>query len=321
MSCERFESTISLYLYGELGEEETEALEEHLENCATCSEVLEEEKRFVARLNERSKVPASESMLAECRHDLMRAVYRDETVAGGSLVAALSRWRAGLPRALASARLVWQPTAALALAALAFYAGRATQTGPTGPAVWPPTSATQASLTPEFSSITGVQSIADDPEHNNVQIVVEEITRRTIAGSPRDPQIRRLLLSSIRSAPSSGVRLDTLDVLTRRVEDREIRQTLLHSMLGDSNPGVRLKAIEALKSHTKDPEVRLGLVEVLRSDANSGMRVQAIDLLTETPDRDIVGVLQELIETEANEYVRLRSLRTLEDLGASVNRF
>jgi len=96
---------------------------------------------------------------------------------------------------------------------------------------------------------------------------------------------------------------------------------LLDSMLNDRNPGVRLKALEALSPHQDEPEVSRALIEVLRGDPNAGMRTSAINLLTEEPDRRLVGVLQELVETTDHDYVRLRSKRALQDLNASVDRF
>ncbi|MEZ5391335.1 MAG: hypothetical protein R2724_00330 [Bryobacterales bacterium] len=40
----------------------------------------------------------------------------------------------------------------------------------------------------------------------------------------------------------------------------------------------------------------------------------AIDLLTSEPDRDIAGVLQELVASEPNNYVKMRCQRALVDL-------
>jgi hypothetical protein len=51
------------------------------------------------------------------------------------------------------------------------------------------------------------------------------------------------------------------------------------------------------------------------------MRVYAIDMLAEQPERALAGVLQDLVETENNEYVRLQSRKVLQDLNASVDRF
>jgi hypothetical protein len=81
-----------------------------------------------------------------------------------------------------------------------------------------------------------------------------------ISGLSSDPEIHGLLLASVRSAPNSGVRLDSLDVLRGQAEDPEVRRALLGSMLGDHNPGVRLKALDALRPHMADPEVRNALV-------------------------------------------------------------
>ena len=317
MTCDQMQSRISLYLYGELKAEENDALEDHVEHCGDCTRVLEEEREFFALLDTHKPVEAPGSLLAECRHDLMRNVYRSEPVRTG-----VWGWWDGVQRSLAGARLVWQPTAALAVAALAFYAGRTTQSGPAGTFPWSSEPRVQqGALSVGDTPLTGIESVAIDPREGNVQIVVEEVSRRTISGSSQDPHIRQLLLSTKRMALNSGVRLDMLDVLTQRTEDVDVRRFLVDSMKEDSNAGVRFKALDALKAHKQDPEVRQALMEVLRRDGNPGMRVQAIELLTETPDRDLVGVLQELVETEANQYVRLRSEQTLQELNASVDRF
>jgi hypothetical protein len=92
---------------------------------------------------------------------------------------------------------------------------------------------------------------------------------------------------------------------------------------------VRLKAMDGLKPFVKQPEVRKALTGVLLSDGNPGMRTQAIDLLTqgvgESPagstgnalDRDIIGTLQELMNSENNAYVRQRGERVLQLVNAS----
>jgi len=322
MSCEHIPSQVSLYLYGELAPNETEALEEHVEACASCAALLDEERRFFAAMNTRASAEVSHSLLAECRHDLMREVYRAEpepVSAWGRLVAWFSAGRGG--------GLPWQPALVAASLLAVFFVGRATNGSTPNQLVWhekPPAGVTTGATTIAFQpdmTFSGIESIARDPQNNRVEIIVEEVHRRTISGLSSDPEIHGLLLSSVRSAPSSGVRLDSLDVLRGQADDQEVRRTLLGSMLGDHNPGVRLKALDALRPHMADPEVRNALVEVLRRDSNPGMRVYAIDMLAEQPERDLAGVLQDLVETENNEYVRLQSRRVLQDLNASVDRF
>lgn len=313
MNCEKVKDSILLYLYNELPENERDAVETHTDSCETCAGAVENERRFLRSLPER-RAP-EEAMLAECRHDLMRNVYRmhsDPAVSTG--------WWGRLQQGLASMRLAWQPTAALALLAVGFYGGRMTQNAPAG-ALSPSTlDVEQASLMP-LGGLGDIQSVRMDPDRGEVEIVVEEITRRTISGPPQEPHIRSLLISTVREYPNSGVRLDTLDVLSARAGDREVQRALREAMLHDENPGVRLKAFEALKPHRDDPEVRQALIEVLLHDENPGMRVQAIDLLTEAPDRRMVGLLQNLINSEPNNYVRMQSRRILHELDASADHF
>ena len=311
---------ISLYLYNELGDDEREALETELESNPELARAVDGERRFLQQLNQRNDSDVPHALLVECRHDLMRSVYRlgNQPEARWDLGA----WLARLPAPLQSLRVAWQPTVALALLAVGFFAGRTTdrlpqfsRSGPSGPSV------TEASLIGSGGSLRDIQSVQVNPENGSVEIVIEEVTRRTIRGSSQDPNIRGLLIMTVQDYPNSGVRLESLDALTPRAADQEVQRALLATMIEDGNPGVRLKALEALKPHHDHPEVRQGLVRILQQDENPGMRVQAIELLTENPDRDLVGVLQTLVEREPNNYVRLRMLRTLHDLNASVDRF
>jgi hypothetical protein len=311
---------ITLYLYNELGEQEREALESELESNPQLARELEGERRFLRRLHERTEREAPHGLLAECRHDLMRSVYRRENERPQSW--SIGAWLADAAAPLRSLRMAWQPTAALALLFVGFYAGRTLDHLPrfdVAPAEGQPV--TEASLIGSGGSLRDIQSVQVDPESGSVEIVLEEITRRTIRGSSQDPNIRSLLITTVTDYPNSGVRLESLDALMPRAADREVRRALLATMVGDGNPGVRLKALDALKPHHDNPEVRQGLVRILQQDDNPGMRVGAIELLTENPDRELVGVLQSLVEQEPNNYVRLRMLRTLHDLNASVDRF
>jgi hypothetical protein len=67
--------------------------------------------------------------------------------------------------------------------------------------------------------------------------------------------------------------------------------------------------------------VRQGLARALIQDDNPGVRIQAIDLLVQHKDGSMVGVLQELVGREDNEYIRMRMANALEDMNASVGTF
>jgi hypothetical protein len=322
MNCDWVKGNITLYLYHELSLAYQDQVEEHADSCESCARVLAHEKRFLQTLSSRPPAAAPDSLLAECRHDLMRSVYRADR-AGDAAGSGLFAWWPGVERMLASLwRPAWQPVGALALLVAGFWMGHAFNPSASQRASGnAPMEASLIPTAPLESALAGIQSVAINPEQNQVEIVVEEVTRRKIIGRPQDPNIRKLLLSTMRGYPNSGVRLDTLEILTRGVDDSDVRATLLEAMVEDENPGVRLKALEAMRSRTADPAVRQALVKVLREDSNPGMRVHAIDLLIENPSRDLVGVLQDVIDSERNNYVRLQCSKTLQELNASVDRF
>jgi hypothetical protein len=166
-----------------------------------------------------------------------------------------------------------------------------------------------------YEDIPDVRTVSTGFGSSAVEIVVEE--RRTIRGSANDPQIQALLIAMSRSS-NSGRRLDMIDLLRQRADDRQVRGALVKAMLEDENGGARLKALEALAPYKQDADVRHALITTLRNDSNPGMRVNAIELLTANPDRELVEVLQDVMRYEPNSYVRLRSEQTLAELNASI---
>ena len=319
MNCEQVKDNLLLYLYNELEEREHEALQEHLESCPRCARVLEQERRLLGRLDRRRSADPSDAMLAECRQDLMRSVYDQQgDVVRRPGASRLPTW-ADLSRIFGSSPRTWQPAAALVLLVVGFYFGRASVGAPAGEASV--SDIRSAALIPWETSVGEIQSVERDPADGTVEIVLEETTRRTISGAPHAPHIRGLLISAVRDYPNSGVRLETLDALRHGVDDREVRLALREAMVRDRNPGVRLTAFEALRVHHAEPDIREALKQVLRHDEIPGMRIQVIDALTEKPDDELVGLLQELVESDENRYVRLKCRRTLRQLNASEEQF
>ena len=67
--------------------------------------------------------------------------------------------------------------------------------------------------------------------------------------------------------------------------------------------------------------MRRVLSHVLLNDDNAGIRTQAVDLLIQNRGQEMVGVLQELMRREDNDYIRLRTQRVLREMNASVDTF
>ena len=100
-----------------------------------------------------------------------------------------------------------------------------------------------------------------------------------------------------------------------------MHRALLYALQHDTNPGVRLKALEGLRGTANDSETRKALAAVLLKDENPGVRTQAIDLLIQKKEPSMVGVLQEVMRKEDNDYVRLRCQKALHEMKASVDTF
>ena len=316
MNCEAVVNSIPLYFYGELAPETEERLEDHLHGCAACQLEMERQRSLAAAL-ERSQVQPPASLLAECRHDLMRAVYREERAGPAAASSESDPWRlfreafSGLLRPGIRFRHVnfAQPAAAMILVALGYFSARFT-TPPAGAA---------AALSAD-AIVSAVRSVQPDTS-GRVRIAVDETRRRTISGRLDDSNIQRLLLAGAREDSDPGVRVESVDILKTRGGSAEVRSALLEALTADPNPGVRLKALEGLRGLTGDSEVRKTLAHVLLKDTNPGVRIQVIDLLIAHKDASTVGVLQNLVRSEDNNYVRMRCKNALQEMNASVGTF
>jgi hypothetical protein len=312
MNCESVTKLIPLYFYGELPPGEEDSLEQHLDTCAACAGHAESHRALSASLDERALQPSA-ALLAECRHDLMRAVYRQEacvprTVRPAASWGAFAAWLPSLG--------AWRmPLGASALLAAGFVAARLTAPGGAGPF-------SLASLTPDvISSVRSVQPANKGSQPGEVQIVLDETRRRVVSGQMNDSNIQRLMLAAAHDENNPGVRWESVDLLRSHSDSSPVRELLLNRVAEDPNPGVRLKALDGLKTYTRDPEVRKVLAQVLIRDENPGVRIAAVDALTAQADDNMVGFLQSVVQKEDNTYVRRRCVKALQDMNASVGTF
>lgn len=305
-SCEQVKTQLSLLLYGELSFDQEEAVEAHLEGCGECRTALERERELHAALDQAEIEPPA-SVLWDARQTLQRRIAEEHAPAH----------RTGWWDRLLDGPWL-RPAGALALVTLGFMGARVAPdlgVGFTGMSV--------ANL-----GAQRVRSVEPAPD-GGVQIVLDETRQRIVTGGVDDQDIRVLLLSAAKDPSDPGLRYETVGILNDRAQASEVRDALIYALQHDENAGVRLKAMEGLKPFVRQPEVRKALSGVLLSDGNPGMRTQAIDLLTQgvgdSPvnilDREIIGTLQELMNSENNAYVRQRGERVLQLVNASAETY
>jgi anti-sigma factor RsiW len=299
MKCDWVRQNILFYVYNELEDDARYEVELHLARCPECATELKATRKFHSTLSETVAEPTP-NLLTASRMRLQEAL---ETTRQGGL------WH----------RLILEPAIWLrqirmspALAAVIFIVGFGGGIGATynflvsgrgGDVAVVNRTDTQAV---DASSITGIRSVTQEPGSNQVSIKYDTVLTQETQGSLNDQRIQQLLLFAARNNYNSGVRMDSVDVLTQAPNDTNVREALLYALQNDSNPGVRLKALDGLSGFVRqDPQVRDGVLRALISDANSGVRMQALRLVEPMKtDSNVRSVLTRLAQNDQNVSIR-----------------
>jgi anti-sigma factor RsiW len=306
MKCEWVQENIMLYIYNELADDARYELEQHVARCPGCAAELKSGRKFHATVSQIAVEEPSPNLLAGSRMRLQESL---ETAEQGGF------WQ----------KLMFDPAAWLhqmrfspALAAAILMVGFGGGVGVTyqmlhnranNPAV-------EAVVAPTESSISGIQSVTQEPGSNQVTIKYNTISTQETQGSLNDQRIQQLLLFAARNNYNSGVRMDSVDLLTQTPNDTHVREALIYALRYDTNPGVRLKAIDSLGPHVKDDvRVRDVVLEALMNDSNPGVRTEALRLIEPVKaDSSVRVVLKRLAESDPNQYIKSEARSVLAQL-------
>jgi hypothetical protein len=307
MNCDSVSKLIPLYFYGEVTPEEEDQVDQHLHECAACAAQLAEHSALAGALEQR-KLDIPAALLDECREDLMAAI------AGGAprqikpskgpwalFLEAISATFAGFGR-------LRHPVGALLLILLGYSVARFS--GASGPTL---------SAIPSDNVYPAVRDVKADND-GTVRIRFDETSHHEVTGRLEDPTIQRLILAGSRDE-DAAVRVESVGLLKGRVDQPQVLDSLLNALSGDPNDGVRLRALDALKPMAGDARVAKTLSQVLLTDVNPAVRMQVIDLMVTRRDDSMVGVLQNLMQREDNNGVRVKASKVLKDWNASIGTF
>jgi HEAT repeats/Putative zinc-finger len=305
MKCEWVEQNLVLYVYDELADDARYELEQHVARCADCAAKLKANQAFHARLSQLPVQEPSPNLLTASRMRLQESL---ETAEQGGF------WQ----------KLTFDPGAWLrevrfapALAAMILMLGFAGGVGATYKVVSErQANAVVPAMAPAESSITGIRSVSQEPGSDKINIRYDTTSIQEAQGSMSDQRIQQLLLYAARNNSNSGVRIDSVDILTKNPQDPNVREALIYALRYDSNPGVRLKALEGVGPFVKgDTRVRNAVLEALLNDNNTGMRTQALHLLGPVrADGSVRQVLYKLAESDSNQYIRSQARTQLAQL-------
>ncbi|MGI9101114.1 MAG: HEAT repeat domain-containing protein [Terriglobales bacterium] len=301
MNCEWVKSNITLYVYEELPDDGRYELEQHIARCADCAAELETMKAFRTSMSAAAQVEPTPNLLAASRMRLQEALETAEQHRGWRLLDPASWLR----------QMKFSPALAAALLIVGFGVGIGTawRIVPRGAN----TIIQGASAQPAEASIAGIRDIQQQPGSDKVEIKYDTVIPQKVEGSLNDQKIQQLLLYAARSNYNSGVRQESVNLLSQKPDDQRIREALKAALLYDTNPGVRLKALESLSPYVKDDiTVRDAMLQALQNDSNPGVRAEAIHLLQSVRvDSSVRVVLQRLAKEDRSDFIRRQASRTL----------
>ncbi|HWW14251.1 MAG TPA: HEAT repeat domain-containing protein [Candidatus Dormibacteraeota bacterium] len=304
MKCEWVRENITLQVYGELADDARHELEQHVERCADCAAELKAEQEFHTLLSQEQAGEPSPNLLAASRMRLQEAL---ETAEQGRFWHRL---------AFDPANWLRQVRFSPALASVILILGFAGGVGTSYKVLGRQTPIIDHPPTPAEASITGIQSITQQPGTNQIDIKYNTVSTQEAQGSMNDQRIQQLLLFAARSNYNSGVRMDSVDLLTQKPDVSQVREALVYALRYDTNPGVRLKALDGLGGFVKDDtRVRDVVLEALVNDSNPGVRTEALRLIEPVKaDGSVRGVLMTLAAKDQSQYIKSQARTMLAQL-------
>jgi Putative zinc-finger len=306
MKCEWVQENITLHVYGELADDARHELEQHVARCADCAAELKAAQEFHDLLSEERAAEPTPNLVAAARMKLQEAL---ETAEQGGFLRRLAFDPANWLR-----QVSFSPALASAILILGFAGGVGTayKVLPHQPQGI----ATSTAPAPAEASITGIQSITQQPGTNQIDIKYNTLSTLETQGSLNDQRIQQLLLFAARNNYNSGVRMDSVDLLTQKPNVSQVRDALIYALRYDTNPGVRLKALDGLGGFVKDDvRVRDVVLEALVNDANPGVRTEALRLIEPAKaDGSVRGVLMTLAAKDQSQYIKSQARTMLAQL-------
>jgi HEAT repeats len=304
MKCDVARDQIVLMGYGELPDELVDGLEHHLTVCEDCRRELNALKAMDEYLALVPVLEPSPNLLAQSRMRL------DEELN-------FYAWVGHLQSA---------PALATLLLGVGFLGGNFTYRYQVAHQPRPAVPTTYSH--PADGVIANVTGIVQTPNSELVQVNYNRVVPETVEGSLDEPRIRELLMMGLKPGATSGVRADSVALLSgecRRAahncsvqpDGKGIRTQLMVALRYDKDAGVRMTALQGLQRFVgEDRRVRDAVLEALMHDDDAQVRTAAIKLLEPVQsDSSVRQVLRTVSTQDENPYIRTASFQALQGSG------
>ncbi|MGA7521864.1 MAG: HEAT repeat domain-containing protein [Acidobacteriaceae bacterium] len=320
MNCELAQEDIVLAVYGELPDDRTHRLEQHLAHCEACRQEMEAISALHKAMSAAPPVEPSPSLVARARVRLDEAL--DTLPQGGVLRRIGQTFRRGVGHLQGAPVLA--STLLLAGLGAGAWGGYHYGVRSAAAAVQPPAALQSAAAAPvaadiDAAQIAGVSNVDFEPGSDNVEVRFYRVLPETAFGTIDDPQIRQLLVLGTRNRGNPTVHDSSVDLLAQACRAGHdcnggpIRNALMVALRYDRNATVRRKALEGLEPYIGvDMRVRDAILEALLHDPDASVRTEAIGLLEPVEaDSSVREVLQTLASQDQNPHIRFVSRQYL----------
>ena len=137
--------------------------------------------------------------------------------------------------------------------------------------------------------------------------------------------MQKVLAHALVNDENPGVRLRSVSAFSTQIQklkmpDREVKAALILALKTDGNPAVRKEALKTLQGFPFDEEIKQVFLHVLMRDNNPALRIAAINSLDSArvqgqgTDKDFLEVLKERMQSDENNYIRIRAKSVLEEI-------
>jgi HEAT repeats len=320
MNCELAREQIALAAYGELPDDATHELNQHLSQCESCRQELRQVEALQQIMELSPVVEPSANLLARARMRLEESL--DAVPERSWLSRVIQSFSSGLSRLrtapfAASVLLL----AGIAIGGFGGYRYAVIAADREQKALLTSMSPAKIAVpdADEPVEIANVSSVVRLPNSEVVQVEYNRLLPEQVVGSLDDPKIRQLLMLASQHSPNPGIRNDSVQLLADECQaghacnDGSIRDVLMATLLYDQSPEVRRKAVEGLKPYiAEDMRVRDAILESLLNDSDPAVRAQLINLLGPVEaDSSVRRVLTTVASQDSNSHVRVVSRQFL----------
>jgi hypothetical protein len=304
-------------VYGELPDELTDGLEQHLAGCEDCRRELNALRALDEHLALLPVIEPSPNLVAQSRMRLDEEL--DLIPAHGFLTRLRVNFFAWV------GHLQSAPALATLLVGVGFLSGNFMHRYQV--AHQPKTPEIPTITHPNDGVITNVTGIVQTPNSELVQVNYNRVVPETVEGSLDEPRIRELLLLGMKPAAANDVRANSVALISGECkaghdcsiqpDGKGIRGQLMVALRYDKDPGVRMKALEGLQAYVgQDRKVRDAVLETLENDDDVQVRTAAVGLLEPVQsDSSVRQVLRKASTQDVSPYIRTASYNALQGSG------